>query len=292
MERLRSLLHTLILKCEKCQLLIRDGQPCRRCGASQRKEEPMSEADKLRQERDQSRELGILFRPDMHRAIREGRKTETRRPIKKACKDGQWANAVHPARLSGFIAWWGLPTSAEATKIGYAHGFQPRYQVGDRLWVKEAICPKAGDDGMTMWNEDGNTYQVHYRLDDRDEEVIALDDDGGFKFNKDGTMASPWNSPMFMPKWAARTWLEVTGVRAERLHEITDEGAIAEGIIPPEQISAKDAGVWEGAEKIYFDALNQPRRVYSRLWDEINGKGSWQANPWVWVYQFKLLEAR
>jgi hypothetical protein len=213
------------------------------------------------------RELPILFKAEMHRAIRERRKTETRRLVKMP----KWAE---PGTVEedndckgGLMAIYG--------KTGCFSAIKPRYQVGDRLWVKEAICPKAGDDGMTIWNADGNTYQVHYRLDDRDEEVIALDDDGGFKFNKDGTMASPWSSPLHMPKWAARTWLEVTGVRAERLQEITEEGADAEGV------SADAIIECEGAVG-----------AYSVLWDQINGKGSWEASPWVWVYQFKLLEAR
>lgn len=216
------------------------------------------------------KELPILFTPEMHRAIRKGRKTETRRLDKRLIgaedvwagkKDGIWS--VHS---------FGDPCNAMV---------RPRYQVGDRLWVKEAICPKAGADGMTMWNADGNTYQVHYRLDDRDQEVIALDDDGGFKFNKDGTMASPWGSPLFMPKWAARTWLDVTGVRAERLQEITEDGAKAEGVEATAMMRLSPPST--------FDSYVE---TYRELWDKINGKSSWQANPWVWVYQFKLLEGR
>jgi hypothetical protein len=89
-----------------------------------------------------------------------------------------------------------------------------------------------------------------------------------------------------MPKWAARTWLEVTGVRAERLQEITEEGAIAEGVPPWDFDPQQPMTTGElGADSPY-------RGGFAVVWDDINEKHTWKSNPWVWVYQFKLLEAQ
>lgn len=76
---------------------------------------------------------------------------------------------------------------------------------------------------------------------------------------------------MFMPRWASRITLEVTGVRVERLQDISEEDAIAEGIAP-EQSRRFEGGA---------------RGCYRDLWESINGPGSWAANPWVWVVEFR-----
>lgn len=244
-----------------------------------------------------NRELPILFKPEMHRAIREGRKTETRRLDKRLIgaedvwageKDGIWS--VHR---------FGDPCSAIA---------RPRYQVGDRLWVKETWriweCPsfsgygEALDPGIVTGSLNG--YPKEW-LQSRPRE-----------FRLDSLDEGPWRSPLHMPKWAARTWLEVTGVRAERLQEITEEGAKAEGVhvgqrarlpdVPPHVTPCLICGqpyrshvgqvacCFGRCGDVYCDCSY--RGGYAWLWDQINGKGSWEANPWVWVYQFKLLEAR
>ena len=85
-----------------------------------------------------------------------------------------------------------------------------------------------------------------------------------------------WKSSMSMPKWATRTWLEVAGVRAERLHEITEEGARAEAAhLAPSKITGNHPSA---------------RVCFERLWESIHGEGAWRVNPWVWVYQFRLEE--
>jgi hypothetical protein len=83
-----------------------------------------------------------------------------------------------------------------------------------------------------------------------------------------------WRPSIFMPRWASRILLEITNVRVERLQEITREDAIAEGC---EERS--EDGAWLG-----------PEVAFCRLWESINGPGSWEANPWVWVVEFKKLQ--
>lgn len=271
------------------------------------------------------RELGILFKPEMHLAIREGRKTQTRRIIKQAIgaedvwggeKDGLWS--VHR---------FGDPCHSQ---------IKPRYRVGDLLYVKEAfaspskyiVAYKLGAQ-CGAWMGDGNSGRIwcHHGLiiespDYREAcksrkyvDTYDLAKYGGvprgefpYRYGCYG-----WKSPLHMPKWAARTWLEVTGVRAERLQDISEADAIAEGVAPlftakerasrPEYdvdgyrnylwhgwigktITQKQADAWPHQYSSYDTA----RGSYSSLWESINGAGSWAANPWVWVYEFRRIE--
>jgi hypothetical protein len=77
-----------------------------------------------------------------------------------------------------------------------------------------------------------------------------------------------------MPRWASRTTLEVTDVRVERLQDISEADALAEGVT---------AGKYAGLERAYA-------RAYSVLWEQINGEGSWGANPWVWAVSFQRVQ--
>jgi hypothetical protein len=104
-------------------------------------------------------------------------------------------------------------------------------------------------------------------------------------------------SPLFMPRWASRITLEVTGVRVERVQDISERDAIAEGI---EEADASEnvetyersfASRWRNYDT--SDPTNTycvtARESYRSLWESINGPGSWTANPWVWVVEFKRL---
>ena len=177
---------------------------------------------------------GIMFKPDMIQAIVEGRKIQTRRVIKP-----------QPIAMPVNITHWGN-----------------RYQVGGTVYIKEAwqVC------GLTPDGYSGG-YEAGYPLesipktkpDFRYALFYALNGDEG-----------PFRSPLFMPEWAARYFLKILAVRAERLQEITEEDAIKEGI--------------DG------DFQEYPRLAFSGLWDSINPKHPWESNPWVWVYEFELLK--
>jgi hypothetical protein len=84
-----------------------------------------------------------------------------------------------------------------------------------------------------------------------------------------------------MPRWASRTLLEVVAVRVERLQEISETDAIAEGLL-------RDRNGWRGAPDLPWFA--SPIAAYRSLWESINGAGSWDANPFVWVVEFRRLE--
>jgi len=148
-----------------------------------------------------------------------------------------------------------------------------RYSVGDRLWVRET---HAWADKMAEGVEREDPVCVAYRADQtaishEHENVHALDTTGWnwerFK----------WRPSIFMPRWASRITLDVTAVRVERLQEITQEDAIAEGV----------------GELGWIVPRQREREAFSELWDSINAKrAAWASNPWVAVVTFKLAARR
>ena len=143
-------------------------------------------------------------------------------------------------------------------------------EVGERLWVRETFCNQA--DPITDHILEDKFYYAADGI-----EVRKLDDHGFTAYTKDGRETSPWRSPIFMPRAASRITLEITGVRVERLNSITRSDAMAEGC----QGMAGD-----GEENCVL-----PEEEYRDLWNRINGPKSWDANPWVWVLEFKRVEA-
>ena len=132
----------------------------------------------------------------------------------------------------------------------------PYGQPGDRLWVREA------------WKVDLN--HRFYRADG---------DPGG---------PVPWTPSIHMPRWASRITLEVTGVRVERPQDISEADAKAEGVH-----RCLD-GLWSGGAWKHLRRPNcyaDPCNAFCDLWASINGPGSWDANPWVWVVEFRRVEA-
>ncbi len=111
-------------------------------------------------------------------------------------------------------------------------------------------------------------------------EVMQMDEDGGMAVNKDGSCKSPWKPSIHMPRWASRITLEVTEVRVQRLNEISEEDAKAEGVL----INAGRLPELPG----------EGRCAFMHLWDSINGKSGfgWDVKPWVWAISFKRLEAK
>lgn len=137
--------------------------------------------------------------------------------------------------------------------------FCPYGLIGDRLWVKETFRPQ---DGMTTYCQ--HQDEIEYRADgDRPKEPTDCH----------------WKPSIFMPRWASRITLEITGVRVERLNEISEEDAIAEGVEP----LSHGFKNYLGADLQCGDA----RMSYMSLWESINGAGSWAKNPWVWCISFQ-----
>lgn len=219
------------------------------------------------------KERPILFSAPMVRAILEGRKTVTRREVKKRAALDCLAAGFEPAFLA-------LPGNADLCPYG---------QPGERLWVRETwgvISHDFDEHGnMIDWKPDrpasairemrfGHGYysgHVIYRADGEAE--WAGDDDGG------GDDRSAWKPSIHMPRIASRILLEITEVRVEQLQDISDAQCIAEGLGLNERAIGVKMTVPQGA--------SMPKTMFSELWSAINGRESWDANPWVWVLEFK-----
>ncbi|MGR7993891.1 hypothetical protein [Xanthobacter sp. ZOL 2024] len=222
----------------------------------------------------------ILFNGSMIRALlREIEapgmgKTQTRRIIKpqpELAAPGQW---------DVFCAAGGWIGVAEED-VPKRSSDLIRVQSGDRLWVRETGNWRGpmkdhiggGDIGFTFYAADSKRGRSEF-FDDK---------------NRPG---------MHMPRWASRLSLYVTEVRVQRLQEISEAGAIAEGILhqnvildvkcyggQPIEITADR--YWNGTEPDEFEGFESASEAYADLWDQINGTGAWAQNPWVARYSFK-----
>lgn len=180
------------------------------------------------------KERPIIFSAPMVRAILEGRKTQTRR-VAKIPLDAK--DAFFDDECDSHC--W----SMEENGMDDPHAKMlrnPYGERGDRLWVKETWRVRGGKE---------YEYQKHQPS------VVYRADVGEFDIEE-------WRPSIFMPRWASRITLEIEHDRVERLHDITEDDAQAEGCDP-------------------F------RVAYKILWNSINGHGSWHLNPWVWVIEFK-----
>lgn len=220
------------------------------------------------------KERPILFSAPMVRALLADTKTQTRRVVKLPHENplGRWE-----------VLPWGGPNGGR-TRDGQTVPFQnvighsrtgeiigcPYGQPGDRLWVRETFRKI---DGQTQpWIE--TDYRASYTHGDRLGDLM-------------GMRPPRWTPAIHMPRAASRISLEVTGVRVERLQDISYEDALAEGVhnMAP---AVEDECIQSGeTSEDFARRMRWPQRQYRLLWEQINGPGSWDANPWVWVVEFK-----
>ncbi|MGV3727774.1 hypothetical protein [Hydrogenophaga sp.] len=213
-------------------------------------------------------ERPILFQGAMVRAVLAGTKTQTRRVVKPVGND------------DGFIlqdmgdGWWPY-RSADGESCFYidkaGHNMEsqipcPYGQPGDRLWVRETWAQN--------WNQLSDT---------RMDRSYVYRADGEQRAQDNGTDL-PWRPSIHMPRVASRISLEITGVRVERLQDISETDAIAEGIESDVQ-PGDPAPLWRNYST--GNTTISPVYSYETLWESINGPGSWDTNPWVWVIEFR-----
>jgi len=204
----------------------------------------------------------ILFTAPMVRAILDGAKTQTRRALKVQPID------VLPMKEDKVgIEWVGLMQREPRPK---GTVFRCKLgQAGDRLWVRETWRTDESLNGKAP--SAFSAWPVRYEADG---EVLRH---GAFYGNTNGkTRVS-----IHMPRWASRILLEIAGVRVERLQDISEADAIAEGI------EKTAAGLWCLYGQAEVDGTFSPIASYRALWNSINGAGAWDANPWVWAVEFK-----
>lgn len=189
---------------------------------------------------------GILFKPDMHQAVIEGRKTQTRRintlkgvnenPDKAELYEWWQKDDQNWDLLSLLGGWYAL------FKINngeyWEESFRPRYQPGDIIYAKEPYFTTKGIVTYRYFNDTANIYPDRY-----------------------------WKNKLFMPAKYARHFIMIVKVGVERLQDITLGSALYEGVNPYEPLAA-----------------------FQGKWIQINGKKSWNENPWVWIYEFIYLK--
>ena len=213
------------------------------------------------------KERPMLMSAPMVRAILAGTKTQTRRVVKP-----QFSSKAD-------IGHYGLSQPFIRRKEG-KNTACPYGQPGDRLWVRETWMDLHGT-GVEHRDEKGNLQRYAYAANTRPGSY-------GDECRKD--FGLKWRPSIHMPRAASRILLEVTAVRVERLQDISEADAKAEGVTTIWPDGPRDDG---GPNHYTVDVdhghLNGPTAatVYRMLWEWINGEGSWDANPWVWVVQFK-----
>lgn len=235
------------------------------------------------------KERPILFSGPMVRALLAGMKTQTRRTIKPVGKDqgfvilegadGTFASrdVNWPYRSDdGDVAYHTVTRSGEEFQDQTPHTC-PYGQPGDRLWVRESFLvmdrdhwedsTKPKDFLSTRYGQPRRNACAYRATSDVDADAIRCRFELGYK---------RWTPSIHMPRWASRITLEITSVRVERLWDISEADARAEGC----------------TIRTYRDGRGEePATVaYRALWQDINGSDSWDANPWVWVVEFKRVE--
>ena len=230
---------------------------------------------------------GILFTEPMFNAVIEGRKTQTRRIVKKQTKDSYQIVEMVSIEKGEHVKYYGFRTkeqydnlskwsknNKEYTFMGREynrkHFTQPLYKVGETVYIKEPYYITRYQGGLMdlEWKE-----CVKYKYGTKEE---------NYEWR--------WNNPRTMAASQARYFIEITAVRYERLQDISDEDCLKEGI---EELNAGEI-VRGYPDYIQYSTdgggshFDTPQQAYAALIDKINGKGTWACNPYVWVCDFKL----
>jgi hypothetical protein len=233
----------------------------------------------------------ILFSGEMVKAILEGRKTQTRRVVQPQPDECE-------AVAIGFNKAGELGAVCGCTPPGPGWIRCPYGKPGDGLWVRETFVVEIEEDGneppfsdgrpIKFLSEfEGETFdwaQPHYRATDPQPDLCCE-----HKKCEGGPCSRPWWPSIFMPRWASRITLEVVKVRVERLQDISNADARAEGVD-----AAPHRGP-QGGPCTFETGIDQCFGCsYRFLWNVINGKRGfgWDKNPWVWVVEFKRVEGR
>ena len=207
----------------------------------------------------------LLFTDQMSRALRAGRKTQTRRLIK--------LREFQRSDTPGYAWTWRNRRGCweDVYDVDLAEHC-PYGKPGDVLFVREGVIQigfeRTGRNGQYKWPKFDDEAKARRWFDKNC--LYAAD------LSQDDPM---WDEPhgrlnkLFMPQWAARTFVELTEIRVQRLNEITEEDAQAEG---PTPMNAGDFG------------METWRSAFRNLWISIHGHGSWEQNPWLWALSFRV----
>lgn len=204
------------------------------------------------------KERPILFSGPMVRAILEGRKTQTRRVINSVTGIGR-VTEFQASDTPGYawtfrdsrLLWNDLTTPDFFSRCPYG-------EPGDRLWVREAFRPYPPQNPSSKW-------EIVYAADAASVACEAPSTYMPVLYNYER-----WYPSIHMPRWACRLVLEITDVSVQRLQELLEVDAHAEGV----------------EHSLHLPGGRTASENFAHLWESINGDGSWESNPWVWVITF------
>ena len=249
------------------------------------------------------REHPILMQGPLVRATLEGRKTQTRRPVKPwlGRNPPLWSRLLNQDGKPDFD--WGELLYYGQDEDSLRHGFgfddsghgdtendawlaSPMGQAGDRLWVREtfAIVHPCRD------------CEAGYVDDIKQPSVIPKDNAGGYwvpwyrsdwKGDDDTERGFQWTPSIHMPRWASRIVLPLMSIRVERVQDITEEDAKAEGVEP---VVMRGIGSYPEWMRPTMREVGGHQKAFELLWKQIYGEASWDANPWVWVAEWEDIE--
>ncbi|HCI5635225.1 TPA: morphogenetic protein [Klebsiella pneumoniae] len=215
------------------------------------------------------KERGMIFNGEMVRAILDGRKTQTRRPVKFPVLDKNLGCELAGNELAGELS--------AGNYLNSAFG-----KPSDRIWVRETFQGPLFDyEQMDAYLEDSSRFETP--------EFCQYAADGGHRpeyQDADDNLRHGWRPSIHMPRWASRILLEITDVRVERLNTISEKDAAAEGVPPAGSLLPDYPGTFLTPKGDFATA----KVAFQRLWESIYGEESWKANGWVWVISFKRVE--
>ncbi|HBT7196342.1 hypothetical protein [Klebsiella variicola] len=244
------------------------------------------------------KERGMIFNSEMVRAILDGRKTQTRRIMKVQPESNQLGLLLitDSTKHSDIGKYHWAESNATGNHVRSKLFSSPFGAVGERIWVRETWATLGNEDGCYVDWEDNlckgdersaaRIYRASCEQRPGDYGLWSIPDDAYWKpHTKEHKFEGAWRPSIHMPRWASRILLEITDVRVERLNAISEEDARAEGII--------DGGCLNCGEPEPCGCANpepDATDAFAYLWQSIYGQDNWNANPWVWVIEFKRFE--
>ena len=216
------------------------------------------------------KERPIRFNAPMVRALLNGSKTQTRRVVKPTPEADQVLGTITGSR--GFVYSIDQTPFVQYPAVRRIRWDCPYGQPGDLLWVRETWR------GIVQVNGPHEPYQTGVARYVPDPEHCKKVE---YAATYTASCKEAWLPSIHMPRWASRITLEVTAVRVERLHDITADDAMVEGIV-----RLADGGYAADKDGRHYHAASA-RHAYASLWEPVNGPDSWDANPWVWVIEFR-----
>jgi len=196
---------------------------------------------------------GIIFTEEMFNAVIEGRKTQTRRIMQDGVPIGNWEETVKYAR----------------------------YKVGEVVYLKEKF--RIGDFRLSS----NGHYGISYKDGTKKETYFFYNEIDKIKKSQKSSMDG-FASSYLMREYFCRYYIEITDVRVERLQDISDEDCLKEGIFKREKWSLGTYYQYKWNGEVFQTA----QEAYAALINKTYGKGTWESNPYVWVYEFELVNNR